>query len=82
MLMSEKITLVIAAWMIFLLLIIRDADLELFFILIILGFVIVKEFTDRYTTRLFKLKMNAFIFVFLIAFFIIIGTRIINFFEF
>ena len=81
MLMSEKITLYIVAWMIFLLFIASDTGLEIFFILIIIGFIIIKELTDRFTTSSIKLKMNAFIFIFMIVFIILIITRIINILE-
>ncbi len=76
--MSEKITLCVVAWMIFLLLITPDAELEIFFILIIIGFFIIKELTDRFTTRRLKFKMSAFIFIFIIVFIVMIATRIIN----
>jgi TRAP-type C4-dicarboxylate transport system permease small subunit len=81
MLMSEKITLYIVAWMIFLLFIASDTGLEIFFILIIIGFIIIKELTDRFTTSSIKLKMNAFIFIFMIVFILLIITRIINILE-
>jgi len=81
MLMSEKITLYIVAWMIFLLFIASDTGLEIFFILIIIGFIIIKELTDRFTTSNLKFKMNAFIFIFMIVFIILIITRIINILE-
>jgi hypothetical protein len=79
--MSEKITLYIVAWMIFLLFIASDTGLEIFFILIIIGFIIIKELTDRFTTSSIKFKMNAFIFIFMIVFILLIITRIINILE-
>jgi hypothetical protein len=79
--MSEKITLYMAVWMIFLLFVISDVELEIFFILVVLGFIIIKELTDRFTTRLFKFKMNVFIFLFMIVFIILVLARIINFSE-
>jgi hypothetical protein len=79
--MSEKITLYIVAWMIFLLFIASDTGLEIFFILIIIGFIIIKELTDRFTTSSIKHKMNAFIFIFMIVFIFLIITRIINILE-
>jgi hypothetical protein len=81
MLMSEKITLCVAAWTIFLLFVTSDAEIEIFFILIIIGFIFIKEFTDRFTTSLLKFKMNAFIFVFMIVFIVIIITKIMNILE-
>jgi len=77
-LISEKITLCVAAWMIFLLLITSDAELEIFLILIIIGFFVIKELTDRFTTHRLKFKMGTVIFIFIIVFIIMIAIRIIN----
>jgi hypothetical protein len=81
MIISEKITLAISVWMIFILFITGNASLEIFFILIIIGFIIIKELTDHLTTNIFKKKMNAFIFVFMIAFLFLVGKRLIEFLE-
>ena len=53
MLISEKITMFIAAWMVFILIITIDVKFEIFFILIFIGFLTVKVFADRFIlTRL------------------------------
>jgi len=77
-LISERITLYVAAWMIFLLLITSDAELEIFFILIIIGFFVIKELTDRFTTRRIKFIMSTVIYIFIIVFIFLIAIRIIN----
>ena len=79
MLVSEKITLFIAAWMVLILVIAIDVKLEVFFILIFIGFLIVKVFTDPFTLTNLKNRINIFIFVFFIVFMIIIGKKVISF---
>ena len=79
MLMSEKITLFIAAWMIITFLLTMDTHIEIFFILIFIGFLIVIIFTERFALNRFKYRMNIIIFILLIVFIIIIGKTIINF---
>lgn len=79
MLISEKITLFIAAWMVFILIITIDVKFEIFFILIFIGFLTVKVFADRFILTRLKNRMNIFVFVFLIVFMIIIGKKIISF---
>ena len=76
--MSEKITLFVAAWILVALFITGDADLEIFFILIFIGMLIAREFTDRFTTVHLKHRMNIFIFVFIVVFIVLVGKRIIN----
>ena len=76
--MSEKITLFVAVWIIVALFITGNADLEIFFVLIFVGMLIVKEFTDRFTTVHIRHRMNVFIYVFAIVFIVIIGKKIIS----
>ena len=76
--MSEKITLFVAVWIIVALFITGNADLEIFFVLIFVGMLIVKEFTDRFTTVHIRYRMNVFICVFAIVFIVIIGKKIIS----
>ena len=78
MLISEKITIFIAAWIIIMLFITGDASLEIFFVLIFVGVLIAREFTDRFTTTNLKQRMNIFIFMFIIVFIVIVGQKIIN----
>ena len=79
MLMAEKITLAISIWIILILFITGDAELEIFFILTIIGFVIIKELTDHITTKEIKIKMNVFILIFMLAFMTIVTKRIIDY---
>lgn len=79
MLISEKITLFIAAWMVLILFATIDAMIEIFFILIFIGFLIAKVFTERFTLTNLKIRMNIIIFLFFIAFSFIIGKQIIGF---
>lgn len=78
MLLSEKIALVIAGWILVVLLITGDANLEIFFILIFIGVLIIRELTDVFTTTNLKDRMNIFIYIFLIIFMVIVGKKIIS----
>ena len=78
MLISEKITLIIAGWIFFILLITGETNLEIFFILIFIGVLIIREFTDVFTTTNLKDRMNMFIYIFLIIFMVIVGKNIIS----
>ena len=78
MLFSEKIALVITVWVLIVFIITGDADLEIFFILIFIGVLIIRELTDVFTTINLKDRMNILIYIFIIIFIIIVGKKIIN----
>ena len=78
MFMSEKITLIIAGWIILVLFITGDSNLEIFFILIFIGVLIVRELTDVFTTINLKDRMNIFIYLFILVFILIVGKKIIS----
>lgn len=78
MLISEKITLFMAAWMVIIFFLTIDTILEIFFILIFIGFLIVKVFTDRFTLTPLRIRLNILIFLFFIIFSLLIGKRIIS----
>jgi len=78
MLISEKITLAIAIWIFIVLIITGETNLEIFFILIFIGVLIIRELTDVFTTTNLKDRMNMFIYIFLIIFMVIVGKNIIN----
>lgn len=78
MLISEKITLAIAGWILVVLLITGEANLEIFFILIFIGVLIIRELTDVFTTINLKDRMNMFIYIFLLIFIVIVGKNIIS----
>lgn len=78
MLISKKLTLIVALWTIFALFITGDTNLEIFLILLLIGFVVIREFSDRFITTNLKQKLNIFILGFLIVFVVIIVEKIIN----
>jgi hypothetical protein len=78
MLISEKITLVIALWILLVLLITNDTDLELFFVLIFIGVLIIRALTDVFITTTLKHRMNLFIYLFIVVFVVIVGNKIIT----
>ena len=79
MLVSEKITLFMAVWMVIIFFLTIEAILEIFFILTFIGVLIIKVFTDRFTLTPIKIRMNILIFLFFIIFSLIIGKRILSF---
>jgi len=79
LLISEKITLFVVAWVVLMLFVTGDANIEIFIILIFVGLLIAKELTDRFTDIHLKHRMNIFICVFLIIFIAVVGRRIILF---
>jgi hypothetical protein len=78
MLMSEKITLFIAGWILFVLIITGDVNLEIFFILIFIGVLIIRELTDVFSSTNLKDRMNIFIYIFLIIFMVIVGKKVLT----
>jgi hypothetical protein len=78
MLISEKITLAIAGWIFIVLIITGEANLEIYFILIFIGVLIIRELTDVFTTTNLKDRMNMFIYIFLLIFIVIVGKNIIS----
>ncbi len=79
MLISEKIILFMTAWMILIFFLTLNAIVEIFFILIFIGFLLVKVFIDRFTRTNLKNRINILILFFLIVFSLIIGERILSF---
>lgn len=78
MLMSEKIALLIAGWILFVLIITGDANLEIFFILIFIGILIIRELTDVFSSVNLRDRMNMFIYIFLIIFMVIVGEKVLT----
>ena len=58
MLLSEKVTLATAGWILIVLIITGDANLEIFFVMIFIGVLIIRELTDVFTTSNLKDRMN------------------------
>ena len=78
MITSEKIALVIALWILIALLITRDTDFELFFVLIFIGVLIIRALTEVFITTTLKHRMNILIYIFIIVFAFIVGNKIIT----
>lgn len=74
--LTDRITIILISWT--LLLFIITADIEIFFILIFIGILITKEMTDIYTSKGFKLRLNAYIILFLLVYVILISQKIIT----
>jgi hypothetical protein len=75
---SEKITVVIALWILIALLITGDTDFEMFFVLIFIGVLIIRALTDVFITTTLKFRMNLIIYIFIIVFIVIVGRKIIT----
>lgn len=78
LLMSEKITLIIVIWTLFLFFITSGTNIEIFFVLILIGMLVVKEFMDTFLSSPLKKRMNIFIVVFLLLFLVIFVQKIIS----
>ena len=77
MLITEKIILFMSLWISVSLLITTESQFEIFLILILIGFVIIKEITNPFIVGKIKFKLNLFILIFLIMFILVIFNRII-----
>ena len=77
MIASEKLTLVIAGWILLVLLLTKDTDLELFFVLVFIGVLIVRALAEVFIGTGLKFRMNLMIYVFIIVFTVIVGNKII-----
>ena len=78
MLLSEKITIIIGLWILFVMIITGEGNLEIFFILIFIGVLIIRELSDIFTTTDLKQRMNLFIYLFLMVFILIVAKKIIS----
>ena len=75
---QERIALVLIAWTLLLFLITGPDQIEIFFILVFIGFIITRELTDTLISKPLKHRLDAFIIIFLIAYIFIISEKIIN----
>jgi len=75
---SAKITLIITLWILLVLLITQDTDLELFFVLIFIGVLIIRALADVFIPKTLKFRMNLIIYGFIIVFIVIVGNKIIT----
>ncbi len=78
MITSEKITLIITLWILLVLLITQDTDLELFFVLLFIGVLIIRALADVFIPKTLKFRMNLVIYGFIIVFIVIVGNKIIT----
>ncbi len=78
MITSEKIAIVIALWILLVLLITKDTDLELFFVLVFIGILIIRALTDVFIGTQLKQRMNHLIYLFIVIFALIVGNKIIT----
>lgn len=78
MLLSEKITVITTIWILLVMILTGEGNLEIFFILIFIGVLIIRELTDIFTSSDLKQRMNLFIYLFLFIFIIIVGNKIIS----
>jgi len=78
MLISEKIALIIAIWIMIALIITDEANFEIFFILVFIGVLIAREISDVFTTINFKDRLNILIYMFIVVFIVIVGQKIMS----
>ncbi len=78
MIASEKLTLIIAAWILLVLLITKDTDVELFFVLVFIGVLIVRALAEVFIGTNLKFRMNLVIYVFIVVFIFIVGNKILT----
>jgi hypothetical protein len=70
------IALALSIWIIASYFITFQADSEVFFILILLGFLIITELSQEYITKNFQKRLNILLFFFLMVFLLIIAEKI------
>lgn len=78
MTIEYKIIAFISLWIIIMLFITDDADIEIFISLVFIGFLITKILTYRLITDTIKKKINFTILILFIIFIVFITRRIIN----
>jgi len=75
----DKITIILAIWIIILLFITDQVDFEVFFILVLLGFLFIIEFTERFITKKVKQRLRILLIVFIMIFIVFAANKIITF---
>jgi hypothetical protein len=78
MILSQKITIIITIWILIAMILTGDGNLEVFFILVFIGILIIRELTDIFTTSDLKSRMNLFIYMFLVVFVFVVANKIIS----
>ena len=79
MIILDKITIILAIWIIILLFITDQVDFEVYFILVLLGFLFIIEFTERFITKKVKQRLRILLIVFIMIFIVFAANKIITF---
>lgn len=74
--MSEKMVTIVVLWILSMFFLTLPADPETFFIIIFIGFLILSELTQEFTTAFFKKRMNTVLSIFFIIFLVIVLQKI------
>ena len=77
--MSPDNTIILAIWIIILLFITEQVDFEVYFILVLLGFLFIIEFTERFITKKVKQRLRIILIVFIMIFIVFAANKIITF---
>jgi hypothetical protein len=77
MLLSEKLAFILLVITIFILQITGDSGLEIFFILILIAMLIIRESIEMFAPSELKVRMNLFIYIGVIMFFAILLEKLI-----
>ena len=81
MLILDKIAIFSTMWTVVLLFIIETFDLEVYFILVLLGFLFIIESTERFTTTKVKQRLRILLIVFIMIFIVLAAKKVIIFLE-
>lgn len=76
---ETRIIIPLAIWMVICLLFVTS--LEVFFVMMLLGILVIRELTDMYTTGPLKDRLNFFIYTFLFIFAIIVMRKVLEILE-
>jgi DNA-directed RNA polymerase subunit RPC12/RpoP len=75
---AEKIALILILWIVFIYVLTGVNDIDIFFIFVYLGILLMKVFSTDYISSRLKQKINVFVIAFLVIFIIVIARRILT----
>jgi DNA-directed RNA polymerase subunit RPC12/RpoP len=75
---SEKIAILLILWILFIYILTGVNDIDIFFIFVYLGILLMKVFSTEYVSTQLKQKINVFVIAFLFIFILIIARRILT----
>ncbi len=75
---AEKIALILILWIILIYVMTSVDDIDIFFIFVYLGILLMKVFSTDYVSSRLKQKINVFVIAFLVIFIIVIARRILT----